>query len=799
VPAALSSFVGRQHELAELAQWLTSIRLVTVTGPGGCGKTRLAQEVANKMGRRFADGIYWVELAGVVDPALIPSAVAEAANVAEQPGHPLAEALLDFFQGKQSLLVLDNCDHVTGACAQLAETLLQASGVVVLATSREPLDVPGERRYPVLSLSLPPASAPPAEVERFEAVQLFVDRARTILPNFTVTPDNAEAIARICRHLDGLPLAIELASARTNVLTLEQIEARLSDRFAWLASSSSRGAARHRTLRAALDWSYEALSVEEQGVLQQLSLFMDGCGLETAEAVCATAAAPGDSLLDVLSALVNKSLLVAETQQGGEARYRMLETIRQYAASQLKAAEGWAPAHDRFLQYYVAVAQESAPKLVGQDQPERLNWLGREHNSIRVALAWSVEQHRVEAGLQLAYALTGFWLLRNHLEESRLWFERLLAQANEALPPALHVKARTAAAFVAGRLSDASSAQAHAQQAVALCEAAGEAGKPALAEALAGLVMAANAAGDFQAAYQIIEQAVPLYRELGNTHLLSMALRVGGVGAIALGRYDSARELLAEALELAREARDPYRTALALNYLGDLARCEQDYAAARLAYEQGVALLREVGAGRDVAGALHNLAHACLHLGDAERAQALFQESLMSQQALQNGPGIAECLAGFAALAVSAGLPGAGARLLAAAAEMRPPPPFVWPAEQKENDHYLALIRAELPAAEFEAESARGRSLSVQEAIGHALSLPLRGAARLLARRADDLTAREREIVALIGHGRSNGEIAAELVLSKRTVEKHIANILSKLGLSSRAQIVRWALENDLT
>jgi non-specific serine/threonine protein kinase len=799
LPVALSNFVGRQREIAELAQWLASARLVTLTGAGGCGKTRLAQQFTGRIGGRFADGIYWVELGSLVDPALVPSAVAKVANVAEQPGHSLADDLLNDFQGKQLMLVLDNCEHLASACAQLVETLLRAPAVAILATSREPLQVPGEKRYPLMPLSLPPASATPAEMEQFEAVQLFVDRARATLPSFTVTPGIAGAIARICRHLDGLPLAIELASARVNVLTLEQIEARLTDRFAWLASSSPRVEARHRTLRAALDWSYEALSVQEQGVLQHLSLFVDGCGLVTAEAIWATGAAASHSLLDVLSSLVNKSLIVAETQQGGEARYRMLETIRHYADTRLKASEGWAAAHDRVLQYYVAVSEENAPKLNGLDQPVWLNWLDREHNNIRAALAWSLEHQLIESGLRLANALTGFWLIRNHLEESRLWFERLLAQADAALPMALNVKARTAAAFVAGRLGDAPAAQAHAQQAVDVCEAAGEAGKPALAEALAGLVMAANASGDFQAAYQIIEQAVPLYRELGDAHLLSMALRVGGVAATTLGHYDSARELLREALELARGTGDPYRTALALNYLGDLARCEQDFVAARLAYEESVDLLREVGAGRDVAGALHNLAHACLHLGDVERAQALFRESLLAQQALENAPGIAECLVGFAALAVNGGLPGAGARLLAAAEAVRPPIPYVWPAERMEYEYYRALIRAELPAAQFDTETARGRSLSVRQAIEYALGLQLRSAARLLSRKADELTEREREIAALIARGRSNGEIAAELVLSKRTVEKHIANILSKLGLHRRAQIVRWALENGLT
>jgi non-specific serine/threonine protein kinase len=798
VPLTLSSFVGRQRELAELAELLASARLVTLTGPGGCGKTRLAQQCASTIAGRFADGVYWMELGGLGDPALVPSAVAKAMNTAEQPGKTLAVRLLDHVQQKQLLLVLDNCEHLARACAQVVELLAQAPGVAVLATSRQPLEVPGERRYPVSPLLLPPASATPPELERFEAVQLFADRVRANLPHFAVTADNARVIARICRRLDGLPLAIELAGARVNVLTLEQIEARLADRFALLASSSDSVEARHRSLRAALDWSYEALSLEEQGVLQRLSLFMDGCNLETAEATCAIGVAAGNRLLDVLSALVNKSLVIAETQQAGEARFRMLETIREYVGTQHRASEDWPAALDRYLQYFVARAEQIAPQLNGQNQPAWLGWLEREHNNIRAALAWSVGYHRVEAGLRLANALVGFWLIRNYLVESNLWFERLLAQANEGLPLTLLVKAHTAAAFVAGRLGDAASAQAHAQLAVDRGEAAGESAKPALAEALAGLVMATQAAGDFQATYQIVEQIVPLHRELGDGHLLSMVLRVGGVAATALGHFESARELLTEALKLARDARDPYRTALALTYLGDLDRCERDFVAARLAYDESVILLREVGAVRDMAGSLHSLGHACLRLGDAERALSLFRESLLAQQSLENVPGIAECLVGFAALAVGAGLPGAAARLLAAGEAARQPSPTVWPAEQMEYEYYVALIRAELPEPELQVEAARGRALSVPEAIEYALGLPLRPT-RIIARKADDLTEREREITALIARGRSNGEIAEMLVLSKRTVEKHVANILSKLGLTNRAQIVRWALENGLT
>jgi predicted ATPase/DNA-binding CsgD family transcriptional regulator len=798
VPIALNSFVGRRAEVAHVKQRLASARLVTLVGAGGCGKTRLAQQIAAELAEQFADGAYWVELGRLADPALVPSAVAKATSVTEHPERPLADQLLEGLHEKELLLVLDNCEHLAAACAQLVLSLLRAPRIVILATSREPLSVLGESRYPLQPLSLAAPGAQPDALEQSEAVQLFVDRARAVLPEFAVTAANISLIARICRQLDGLPLAIELAGARVNVLTLEQMEARLADCFDWLVSRSEAIEMRHRTLRGAIDWSYAALSNREQHVLQRLSLFVGGCRLETAEAFFAQDDPANKSLLDVLSELVNKSLVVAETLQTQKGSYRLLETIRYYVHDQLRACGEWAAAQDKYLHYYVDRAEAIAPKLNGQEQSAWLSWLDEEYDNLRAALAWSLESRQLENGLRLASALVGYWLMRSRLGEGYLWLDRLLANATDELPLALHVKARTAAAFVAGRQNDAPSAQGHATLAVALCEAAGEGGKPALAGALAGLVIGVQAGGDFLAAYQIAEQAIPLCRELGDLHLLSMVLRVGGVAATGLGRYDLARLNLTEALELARSTGVPYWTALALSYLGDLARCEQDFAAAQSFYEESVALLRELGHGRDVAGALHNLAHACLHLDEVERAAALFRESLLAQQALENASGVAESLLGFAALAARSGLPGAGARLLAAASVVAPPAAYVWPAERMEQAYYVARIQAELSAAEFELEAARGRSLSAAQAIQAALSLPLWPAAAARPQ-IDDLSRREREIAALIARGRSNSEIAAELVVSKRTVEKHIANIMSKRGFTRRAQIVRWWLEKGLT
>ena len=797
LPAVLTSFIGRKRELAEVGQLLTAARLVTLTGAAGCGKTRLALRVATEVTRHYADGVHWVELARLGDAALVPQVVAQVVHVAEQPDLSLVDGLLNALHDRQLLLVLDNCEHQLNACARLAETLLATAGVSILATSREPLGVTGEMRYPVSPMTLPPANLSAQELGQFDAIQLFVARARASLPHFELTPENAPAVANICRQLDGIPLAIELASARTNVLAVEQIAARLDDRFGLLGAATHVTHSHHRTLHAAIDWSHALLSGPEQVMLRRLSVFSGGCSLVSAEMVCTGDGIERAQALALVSALVNKSLIVAETLRGSEARYHLLETIRQYAQEQLIASHEWRAMHDRYLQCCLQLAEETAPKLRGQYQQLWLNWLETEHDNLRAALAWALETQQIEAGLRLATALYQFWEIRNYRHEALGWFARLLAQADDRVTLPVHASACTYAAFLAEFLGDAAAAIAYGRKAVDLGEAAGDAGKPILGFALGGLASGMKAAGDYQAMYALEQQFVELFREMGDeyAYYLGMGLLVQGQTALTLGAYAAARTLLHEALTLAREAGDAYRTAMALNYFGDLARCEQAYAEAKTAYAESLALLRQIGADRDVASLLHNLGHTYLQLGQSDCAEAHFNESLSIHQAQQNMAGMAECLIGFAALAVARGLPGAGARLLAVIGasgwegRIRP-----WPATRMAYDQTLALARSQSSAADFQAEQAAGRALSLEQGVAYALHLP-----SPQARPAQKLTPREREVATLIAQGRSNGEIARELVLSKRTVEKHVANILAKLELSGRVQLVRWALDNGLT
>ena len=362
IPAVLTSFVGRKREIAEILQLLASTHLISLVGTGGCGKTRLALRVAAELTDQHVQGVCWVDLARLADSTLVPQVVAKALNVVEQSGTPLMDTLLDSLCDRQTLLVLDNCEHLLAACAQLVEALVGCPNLNILATSREPLGVIGETLYPVLPLALPAAHLSVDEIRQVDAVQLFVERARSILPNFGLTLDNAEIVSTICRDLDGIPLAIELASARVSVLSVQQIQERLDRRFDLLVSTT-RADERHRTLRAAIDWSYDLLSSSERLLLQRLTLFTAGFTLSTAESACAWGEIQRAEVLDLLSSLVSKSLVVAETLQGSEARYRLLETIRQYAQEKLSASGEWVSAHDGYLACFLRLTEEVAMKL----------------------------------------------------------------------------------------------------------------------------------------------------------------------------------------------------------------------------------------------------------------------------------------------------------------------------------------------------------------------------------------------------------------------------------------------------
>lgn len=815
LPVHLTRFIGRQREVSHVTRLLAETRLLTLTGPGGSGKTRLALEVAAGGQHADAGSIIWVDLASIADDSLVVQAVAKALGVAEQPGRSVWEALAHFLRNRDLLLILDNCEHLVTACAQLVDGLLSACQALrILTTSREPLALAGEKVYPVPALTLPPVSLlartgsfepmPTAvleELQRSESIALFLDRAAAVVPDFTLTTENARAIESICRRLDGMPLAIELAAARVTVLTADQIVGRLDDQLALLVSSKRGGIAqRHLTLRAAMDWSYALLRPAEQVLLRRLSVFAGGCWLAAAEAVCTDDGIAPSQLLPLLASLVDKSLVTAETLRSGDARYRLLETIRQYAAEQLAVSGETTALRDRHLRSFLQLIEKTEAKLKGEDQQRWLDWLEVAYDNVRAALSWSLESDQIEAGLRMAVALYQFWIIRDYREEGLNWFERLLAQATEAITPVVHVNALTYASLMASFAAQTETQVRYAEAALRLGETAGEESRPALATALGAQAYAARKVGDLHTAFALGLREIELQRELGNRYNLGRSLSYYSFLAMSLGQYDKAHAMLDEGLALLRQAGDPYRLAMALNYRGDLARCEQNYAEAVATYQESITLLRAIDAERDLASALQNQGHAYLHLGDVERARSLFRESMAIHQEQQNTLGMAECLLGFAALALAGSATAAGARLLATAEAVGGAHVTTeWAATRLEYESLYARAHEGLAESVFLKEWAVGQKSPLEQAVVYALKIADRDAAMQAARdKLDALTLREREVVTLIAQAKSNEEIAQQMVVSKRTVETHVSHILAKLGVTSRPHIVRWAIDAGL-
>ena len=803
VPIQLTQFIGRQREIADVRRLLADTRLLTLIGPAGCGKTRLALRMAQEVNERYPDGAHLVELAPLADPTLLSQTIAIKLDVKEQPGRPPLAGIIDALANKELLLVLDNCEHLLSTCAHLVSALLAETTISILATSREPLRVPGERLYPVPPLSLPPPDQTLDDIDelsQFDAVQLFVERARAILPPFALTSANATTVATICRQLDGNPLAIEMATARVNVLTAEQIAARLDSRFALLRTADHIIYSPHKSLRAAIDWSYELLTPAEQTLLLRLSVFAGGCSLNTAETVCTGRGIEREQILDLLASLVNKSLVTAVTLQRSEARYSLLETIRQYGQEKLKEAGDLSRLKDRHLQCFLELTEEAAAKLTGQHQERWLNWLEDEYDNVRAALSWSLASGSIEAGLRIANALYQFWTIRDYAEEALTWLERLLAGADEPVPVEVRAQALCYAVNMAHFRGNHVARKAFGHEIAILADTLSPQDKQALVWTSAAQGFSERLEGDHESAFALARQQIQLHRELEDTYELGVALTISSFVAMSLDKYDEARAMLDEGLPLLRDFGNPYRIAMALNFSGDLARCERNYERAQSAYEESVSLLREIDAVRDLASALHNLGHTCLHLGDTERAETLFDESLALHQEQGNRPGMTECLLGFAALAVVTDLPAEGARLLAAAAAIGGRSiTSEWAATALEYEHYRELARAGVGETAFQEEQAAGQRMSLEQAVDLAETVAQKAAAaRQVGRQLEQLTPREREVATLIGRAKSNGEIAAELVVGKRTVESHVANIRSKLGFTERAQIVRWTIAAGL-
>jgi predicted ATPase/DNA-binding CsgD family transcriptional regulator len=810
LPTPLSSFIGRQSEIHEIRQMLLSDRLVTLTGPGGCGKTRLALKVAQELIGEFNHGVWFVELASVADPALVPQTIAAALNVREQSGRTLIDILVDYLSSRRLLLILDNCEHLIAACAQIADTLLQkCPHLKILATSREALGITGEVAWTVPPLSLPrkrpwtnPSSTQDALslYEESESVQLFVVRATAISPDFRLTFENGAWVAEICRHLDGMPLAIELAAARARSLSVQQIAQRLDDRFHLLTSGSRTAPPRHQTLASTLNWSYALLSGKEQKVLRRLSVFAGGATLEAAEAVCAGEGLESSEVLNTLSHLVDKSLVMVIRPEGGETRYRLLETIRQYALEKLEESGALEESKDRHLEYFIRWAESADIHLGGAGQLPWLESFEEEHDNLRGALEWCrKDEKRAAAGLRLALACARFWRSRGYLSEGRAQISTFLARVNEQLTAEVHARSLFWIAALAYLQSDYPVTRSLGEKSLALWRELNPANKSRLADTLDLLGELATEEGDYATAPSLFEEALAIYRELRDRRGTGDMLMQLGWAYMRMGEYEKVAPRMEEALLLFKEIGSPSLTAFALAGLGELAVRQGQYPHAVKMLQESLAIRRKHGHRWGIGASLGSLGWIALRQHDYKKLREVLGESLDIRTEINDKGGIAWCLEKLAEAKYEQGNLEDSTKIYAHAEALRAPiGSVIDPADQPEYARIISGLRSALGEDAFAALWADGAAMQLEDVIECALSESTTESTRAEKEKFGGLTAREREVASLIAQGKSNREIAEAMTVGVKTVETYVTRILNKLGFDSRVQIATWAVEKGL-
>ena len=771
LPAPRTSFVGREREIVEVKRALSMTRLLTLTGAGGSGKTRLALEVARDLLGAYPDGVWLVELAPLSEGTLVPQAVAAALGVKERPSQPLTVTLGEFLRAKQTLLVVDNCEHLLEATAGLVDILLDSCAHLrILATSREALGVTGEVRWIVPPLSVPePQGRPSSEdsssfegLEAYESLRLFIERAQAAKGDFEVTNKSAPAVAEICWRLDGLPLAIELAAARIKLLPPREMLERLGSRLKLVTGGARNLPERQRTLRGTIEWSYTLLEEGERVLFARLAVFSGGRTLEAIEAICdAKGDLPVDTL-DGVSSLLDKSLLRQEEGLEGEPRFVILETIHEYARERLEASGEAEEIRRLHAEYFLALAEGAEPELTGPDQLACLERLEAEHDNMRAALTWSLEKEPKTA-LRLAGMLAHFWEIRSDISEGSRWLEAALHQSGR---PDTVTEAATRA------------------------------------KALSGAGTFAWHRGDYDKATALHGEALELYRQVGDDSGVAFALMCLGAQYNEPGEYERAAPFFEEALALSRRIGDRRNIVTTLHSLADVERQRGNYERAKTLGMESMALAREMEDKWQLARIVVWVGLLTVFSGDEhDLAERFLKEALVLSRELGNWADGAYCLEGFAGLAGAKAQGGRAARLWGAAEALRKTIGAPLSSEGRQYfERIMVAARAQLGEAAWEAAFAEGRAMELEEAVEYALSevdssmiasrTPEQTSAT--APRPSALTRREREVAKLVSRGLTNRWIAEELVLSERTVENHVSNILKKLKLSSRSEVAAW-------
>ncbi|MBB6051618.1 adenylate/guanylate cyclase domain-containing protein [Armatimonas rosea] len=662
LPQEVTSFIGRKREMEEIKSLLATTSLLTLTGSGGCGKTRLSLQVAAEVLEHYPQGVWLVELAPLTNPALVPQMVAEVLGVRESPGETLTKSLQGFLKGKQLLLVLDNCEHVLESVALLGDTLLRSCpSIRMLASSREALGISGESTYRIPSLSLPQPSPhhTPESLSQFEAVRLFLERATTAKPDFLVTNENAPALASVCYRLDGIPLAIELAAARLRAMPIEQLEDRLDNRFRLLTGGSRTALPRQQTLRALIDWSFDLLTPEEKTLLLRLSVFAGGWVLESAESVGSGAGIDELDVLDLLTSLVDKSLVTYE-EHGNRARYRLLETVRQYARERLAESGESETVRGRHLDHTVTQVEAIFAITSFEGFPLWMQHMDEEYENIRAALAWcsanASSETFIRRGLRIGEALWPFWHVCGYLSDGREHLEELarLGHAWQGTRPRTVVKSLAevlhGTSLLAMEQGDDVAAGAALDEALQLAHELEDQHSIAVFGMAQGWL--ANHRGDYNTARQLIEKNLSFFREINDPIYLGLSLVTLGGTAIIQNDFLTAEPLIEESMALFRSTGNTRALATGLEGLGNIAAARGDYVSAQSLLREGVAMLRAQGNRHTLKTLLRNLSEVECVLGNLDTAQVLIQECLTLCQQQGNKQGTATALEGLGAVLV---------------------------------------------------------------------------------------------------------------------------------------------------
>jgi predicted ATPase/class 3 adenylate cyclase/DNA-binding CsgD family transcriptional regulator len=863
LPVQLTPLIGREQEVAAVQHLLQreDVHLVTLSGPGGIGKTRLGLQVAAELSESFADGVFFVDffvdLAPLSTPSLVISTIAQTLGIQEAAGQSLLERLKEALRQKQLLLVLDNFEQVVSAAPQLVELLAACPKLKLLVTSREVLHLSAEHEFAVPPLALPDPTHLPelAALAHYAAVALFLQRAQAVKPDFQVTAANARAIAEICVQLDGLPLALELAAARVKLFPPQALLVRLGQRLQVLTSGARDAPMRQQSLRNTLAWSYDLLPAEEQQLFRRLSVFVGGCTLEAIEAVCETLDG-GDGagqVLDRVASLIDKSLLQQTEQESNEPRLVMLETIREYGLEVLAVSGEMEITRQAHALYYLTLAEAAEPELVGQQQAMWLERWEQEHDNLRAAMRWSLEQEggdeggqRKEMALRLSAALRRFWLMHGHISEGRSFLEQALT-ASRGMLASVRANALLAAASLAVYVDDYDQVEKLCEESLALYRelgdkagiafslyllgpAASTTGNPTVARiqteealvlftevgdkdgiawSLNNLAWFVNEQGEYARAQALFKKRLAMHKAQGNKRGIAWALfHLAWVLFVSQGALATAHSLLEEGLALVRELGDKGGISQCLSLSGRLALSQGDTTAGRLLLEESMMLSREIGSQWGIAQPLAILAQVEASQGDLAAARTLYEESLTIARERNYKDLFPPCLEGLAEVVGVQGEPAWAAQLWGTAETLResmgtPLPPVYRAA----YDRSVAAVRTQLGEKTFAAAWAEGRMMTPEQALGaqgkavEPRAMPARPeSAPPMKSPATPagLTTREVEVLRLLATGLTDAQIAEYLVLSLHTVHAHLRTIYSKLGVTSRSAATRYAFENQL-